>query len=415
MDRDDAAAIGAARERALERIVDLTLAAGSVGTVTDKYFTHTATIARRTGDCRVTYAVFLRRRVLAALEPAERLLRRLVPDAGVRRLHREGDVVPAERTLMEITGRFSELSEIETLLLQTVGLPCVCADNAWQMCRAVPSAAFMDMHARHGAGPQMNLLASYGAAVGSERARAEGARGFIGSSQDLTAPFFGRAEGMGTMPHSLVGYAGGDALEALRMFAREIPDAGHLVALVDYAGREIDDALRCAGWFYGEARLHERGRTFGVRLDTHGGRFSQGLDYERSVETVGEWLGVEGEYAIVEHVLGERASALDTDSILVDRVRRYLFGAGVSAASVIHMRRALDAAGYRDAKIVASSGFGPRKCHVFGAVEAPVDMIGTGSFLPGNFRETYATADVVAYDGRPRVKTGREFLLPRPE
>ncbi len=25
--------------------------------------------------------------------------------------------------------------------------------------------------------------------------------------------------------------------------------------------------------------------------------------------------------------------------------------------------------------------------------------------------ETYATADIVAYDGEPRVKVGREFLL----
>ena len=415
MEDRDPAAIDAARERALERIVDLTLAAGSVGAVTDKYFTHTATVARRTGDARVTYAVFLRRRVLAALEPALRLLRRLVPDAEVRRFHDEGAVVPAERKLMEISGRFSELSEVETLLLQVVGLPCVCADNARQMCLAVSHAAFMDMHARHGAGPQMNLLASYGAAVGSRRAQAEGAKGFIGSSQDITAPFFGREKGMGTMPHSLVGYAGGDVLEALKMFAREIPDARTLVALVDYEGREVDDALRCAEWFYREARLHEKGRSFGVRLDTHGGRFCQGLDYERSVETVGAWLDVEGEYAIVEQVLGERASALDTDSILVDRVRRHLFGAGVSAAAIMHMRKALDAAGFPEAAIVASSGFGPQKCHVVGAVRAPVDLIGTGSFLPGKYHETYATADVIAYDGTQRVKTGREFLLKRPE
>ena len=38
-------------------------------------------------------------------------------------------------------------------------------------------------------------------------------------------------------------------------------------------------------------------------------------------------------------------------------------------------------------------------------------MIGTGSYLPETWTETYATADIVAYDGEPSVKVGREFLL----
>ena len=42
-----------------------------------------------------------------------------------------------------------------------------------------------------------------------------------------------------------------------------------------------------------------------------------------------------------------------------------------------------------------------------------IDVIGTGSYLPHRWPETYATADIVAYDGTPRVKVGREFLLRR--
>ena len=42
---------------------------------------------------------------------------------------------------------------------------------------------------------------------------------------------------------------------------------------------------------------------------------------------------------------------------------------------------------------------------------APIDVVGTGSYLPEHWSETYATADIVAYDGRARVKVGREFLL----
>ena len=42
---------------------------------------------------------------------------------------------------------------------------------------------------------------------------------------------------------------------------------------------------------------------------------------------------------------------------------------------------------------------------------APIDIVGTGSYLPAKWSDTYATADIIAYDGTPRVKRGREFLL----
>ncbi len=61
-------------------------------------------------------------------------------------------------------------------------------------------------------------------------------------------------------------------------------------------------------------------------------------------------------------------------------------------------------------KIVASSGFGPAKCKVMAEAKAPIDVVGSGSFLPSNWTETYATADIVEYDGVRRVKIGREFL-----
>jgi nicotinate phosphoribosyltransferase len=233
----------------------------------------------------------------------------------------------------------------------------------------------------------------------------------VGSSQDLTAPLFGAAGGMGTMPHALVGYTKGDVLEAMKLFAPTIPEAKTLIALVDYVGEEITDSLRCAKWFYDEAKLNEQGKTYGVRLDTHGGRFAEGLDYEKSVDVVGSWLGVYGEYNIVEQVLGGRAFQLDPNNILVDKVRRILFGKGVSVASIIHVRRALDDAGYKQAEIVASSGFDPQKCQVMGAAKAPLNLVGTGSFLPATLSETYATADIIAYNGEQRVKIGREFLF----
>ena len=258
----------------------------------------------------------------------------------------------------------------------------------------------------------MNLLAAYGAATGSRSARRLDSEGFIGSSQRLTAGFYGSPAPLGTMPHALVGYFGGSALEALKAFVDSVSDSSYAAALVDYRGREIDDALECAEWFYSLGSGRRRDLRFGVRLDTHGGQFAQGLDYESSVRMVGEWIGERGEYNIVERALGATTAAqMDADHALTDAARRDLFGKGVSAAATIHLRRALDSAGFREALLIASSGFDVRKCHFFGAVDAPADVVGTGSFLPATLAETYAVADVVAYDGVPRVKAGRERLL----
>jgi nicotinate phosphoribosyltransferase len=405
--------LSSSQAQILDRLVALVEAAGPIGAQTDKYFTNTSRIVASHEGAEVTYAVFMRRRVVAALEPVIRLINHFVPDAKVKRFVAEGEVVPSEQKLMEITGSMQKLSEIETLLLQKTGFPCVAANNAYEMCLAIPYAAFMDMHARHGSGAEMNILAAYGAKVGSEAARAanRAVKGFVGSSQDLTAPFFGASNGMGTMPHALIGYAGGDVLAAMKLFNETMPDVKSLIALVDYTGHEIADSLRCAEWFYNEAKLDQKGKSFGVRLDTHGGRFAEGLDYERSVEVVGEWLKVRGEYPIVETVLGGRTVQLDPSNILIDKVRRILFGKGVSVASVIHARQSLYRAGFKAAMIVASSGFDPQKCQIMGAAKAPVDMVGTGSFLPATLSETYATADIIKYNGEARVKTGREFLL----
>jgi nicotinate phosphoribosyltransferase len=77
------------------------------------------------------------------------------------------------------------------------------------------------------------------------------------------------------------------------------------------------------------------------------------------------------------------------------------------------MREALDQAGWPKVRIICSSGFSVAKCRVMADANAPIDMVGTGSFIPEMWVETNATADIVEYDGVPMVKVGREFLLRR--
>ena len=111
-------------------------------------------------------------------------------------------------------------------------------------------------------------------------------------------------------------------------------------------------------------------------------------------------------YAVLERYSPNAVREYRTEAEL-----RWLNGTGVSAAALFHLRVALDDAGFEKVKIVASSGFSPAKCKVMASVNAPIDVIGTGSFLPENWSETFATADIIDYDGTARVKLGREFLL----
>jgi len=383
---------------------------------TDKYFSKSRAVVEKFGDRTVTYGVFMRRRVLCAVDPAIAFLEAHYPaDAPVplvvRRLYAEGAAVPDQKPLFTYTGSFAALVELETLLLQRIGFACVSAYNAWRMAMNLPKAAFLDMHARHATGDDMSSLAAYGAAVGSRIARLSGAMGFVGTSQDVNAHHYGGTHGLGTMPHALVGYAG-STLAVARLYAATHPGES-LTVLVDFYAREYTDALEVCRWWFGEHATQEAhaGKTLSFRIDTHGDRFAEGLGYERSVEIVCQWLHVVNEYEAVRQVMGEEAFDADSINVQKDRVRRVLFGTGVSAAAIIHMRQRLDAEGFTAARIVGSSGFDLFKCKMFGNARVPVDVIGTGSFLPETLGETFATADIFRYDGVPGIKVGREKIF----
>ncbi len=359
---------------------------------TDVYFKRTRTVVRSHGDKQVTYAVFMRRPVIFA---ARLMIDWLQTMAAARRTEftiepcfEEGDWVGAGEALVYITGSMVDLCDLETLYLQKLGPACVAAFNAYSMCCDLPKARFLAMDARHCAGGEMAELMAYAASVGSRAARRDvGAVGFVGNATDATARYFGNSRGLGTMPHALIGYAG-STLRAAEMYAESFPGEA-MTVLVDYYGQEVSDALAVCRRF---PELAAHGG-LSVRLDTHGGRYIEGLDPAAS-------------YAVLERHVPNAIRQYRTESEL-----RWLVGTGVTAAAIWHMRDTLDEAGFPKVQIVASSGFTPAKCKVMASVSAPIDVIGTGSYLPELWTETYATADIIAYDGVPSVKVGREFLL----
>src|SRR6266702_4116018 len=239
---------------------------------TDKYFTKSREIVERFGDRTVTYGVFLRRGVICAVNPAIDTLRTYYPGSAeplkITRLYEEGAFVPDQMAIFTYTGSFAALVELETLILQRIGVACVSAYNAYKMAMNLKKAAFVDMHARHSPGDDLSLLAAYGASVGSRMAKLNGAVGFVGSSQDLTAHFYGQEKGVGTMPHGIIGYAG-STLRAAQMFVETHP-RDNLTVLIDYYGREYSDALEVCRWWYNETLPKDLSgaRVLALRIDT---------------------------------------------------------------------------------------------------------------------------------------------------
>ena len=359
---------------------------------TDHYFTRTRKAIGRFGDVQVTYALFMRRPVCFAPRLMIEWLNSIAAERGteftIECRFEEGDWVGAGEPLIYLSGSFRHLVDLETLYLQRLGAVCVAAYNAYAMSRSLPKVAFLAMDARHCAGIEMAEMMAYAASVGSKAAKQEcGAIGFIGNATDATAHHFGNQRGYGTMPHAFIGYAG-STVRAAEMY-HEIFAGEPMTVLVDYYGQEITDALAVCRRF---SELATHGE-LSFRLDTHGSRYVEGLDMAKS-------------YAVLERYCPNAVREYRTEAEL-----RWLHGTGVSAAALFHLRAALNEAGFEKVKIVASSGFGPAKCRVMASVNAPIDVIGTGSFLPENWSETFATADVVDYNGTARVKLGREFLL----
>ena len=364
----------------------------AIPTWTDSYFRRTKEVVGRFGDVEVTYALFMRRPVISAPKLALDWLQSIAAERSIRLKidlrYKEGQWVGAGEPIAYVTGPFHHLVDLETILLMKLGPPCVAAYNAYTMCVDLPKVAFLAMDARHCAGTEMAELMASAASVGSARAKRKvGAQGFIANATDATAHYFGQGEGKGTMPHALIGYAG-STLRAAEMFHDTFPDAP-MAVLVDYFAQEVTDSLAVCRRFPERAAAGQ----LSVRIDTPGGRFLEGLDPP-------------GSYAVLERHAPEAVRGYRNETEL-----RFLIGPGVSAAAVWSLREALDREGFDKVKLVASSGFGPVKCKLMAEAKAPIDVIGTGSYLPERWSETYATADVVEYDGEPRVKVGREFLL----
>jgi nicotinate phosphoribosyltransferase len=259
----------------------------------------------------------------------------------------DGDRIDPWETVMTIAGPYDVFAHLETLYLGVLARRTRVGTNTRRVVDAARPKEVMFFPARHD-----HWLVQTGDGYAAHIA------GAIGVSTDAQASWWG-SRGIGTVPHAIIAAYGGNTVLATRKFAEFMPDDVRLISLVDFDNDSVATTLAVARAL--------GSRLYGVRLDTSN--------------------------TMVDKSVVPQMGAFDPT--------------GVNPQLVWNVRRALDAAGFHDVKIVVSGGFTAEKITEFEALRVPVDAYGVGSSL---FAGRYDfTADVVQVDGRPCAKVGRAY------
>lgn len=283
----------------------------------------------------------------------------------------DGETAQPYEPVMRIEGEYAAFAHLETIYLGALSAATRVATNTRDVVAAARGKPVIMFGARHET-HEAQAGSGYAAFVG----------GAAGVSTEEQGEWWGSIA-LGTVPHALIAVYGGDTTVATLKFDEHInraPEAiGHLTAkgtpeghvnvtaLVDFRNDVVNTSLGVA---------HALGqRLWGVRVDTS----------ERVIDAaiMRELREHEG------HAAGE--------------VR------GVTPRLVELLREALDAAGYRHVRIVASGGFDADKIRRFEELDVPVDVYGVGSALVHGSGFDH-TADVVRVEGNELAKTGRRYV-----
>ena len=364
----------------------------------DEYFNRSLSVVAGTPreHTRVRYAVFCRQSgVLAGVDAVLRLVRaRCGPDVRVCGKS-DGQAFAPLEVVLTLEGPFGQLVTLETEYLGYLAWSAAAANMA-AIVEAAGDIPVIDMAARHfppELSPGIGVAAAVGGATGTSTAAGHAeahVRFGIGAEQVQVAGRPPRDFKLyGTIPHALNAVFEGDSVESAVAYHDRYPDVP-LTILVDFEGTERD-VISAAVRRFGSALQ-------GVRLDIAGSRVHQG-GHEKANRAL--------EMRILSAV-SERAAAQAA-------LDRYGFGPGVTIESVYNARDLLNSLGARQTQIVVSGGFTPEKARAFMACRAPMDAIGTGSWV----QFAPFTSDIVkVHDGTSwvtRCKAGRADEFHEPE
>ncbi len=273
----------------------------------------------------------------------------------------EGEPHAPREVILTLEGRFIDLVALETEYLGMLSLSGAAGTMA-EIVEAAGEVPVIDMSARHYPPeliPRIAVAAAVGGARGtSTRAGYAEVQARFGIGEERIR--IGTRDPhefkvYGSIPHALNAAFDGSSITSAEAYRDACPDVP-LTVLTDFEGRERDvvaDAVERFG-----IDLHA------VRLDTPGNRVHQG-GHEQT------------DRALEMRILSE---APDREAAMA-ALERHGFGTGVTIESAYMMRDLLDRMGARSTKIIVSSGFNLQKVRDFVACRAPMDAIGTGSWV----------------------------------
>jgi nicotinate phosphoribosyltransferase len=258
----------------------------------------------------------------------------------------EGDLLDEWDTVLTIEGEYAAFAHLETLYLGVLGHRTRVCTNVRELVDAARPKGVLFFGARdeHWA---MQPGDGFAAMIAGAKEVCTAAQGSL---------WGGRV--VGTIPHSLIAAFGGDTVAATKHFAKQLDEDAHLLALVDYENDVVETSLEVA------RALGDR--LWGVRLDT-------------------------SENMVDKSVLSQLGRFRPT---------------GVNPQLVWNVRNALDGEGFGDVQIVVSGGFDAERIVEFEDEKTPVDAYGIGSAAYKGVFDF--TADVVAVDGKPQARAGRQ-------
>ncbi len=366
--------------------------------ISDEYFNRSAAVVADTAfyNRRVRYCVFARHGgVVCGIDRAVNWIDQQCLGPLHLRARHDGERFAPREAVMVIEGLYGELVNLETTYLGMLAF----SGAATHMARIVSAAGgvpVIDMAARHYPYEIIEQTA-YAAAVGgaagtSTRAGYRYVHRWLGIGEERIRvndhpPAAYKL--YGSIPHCLNAVYEGSSVAAAKAYHAKFPDIP-LTVLIDFEGRE-QDVCREAYATFGD-KLHA------VRLDTHGGRVHQG----GSAKAVP---------ALVERIL---ASAPDQNRARA-ALDNYGFGPGVTIEAAFNIRQALDDCGAKNTQLLLTSGFDERKTAAFRACEAPMDGVGTGSWVDFLVFTSDITHVRDGHEWQPRSKADRAHEISIPD
>src|SRR3989338_5319694 len=369
--------------------------------IADEYFNNCRKIAVRNPELmgkKVRYKAFARENgiVVGSNKSVNFIKENTYGSVKVMGL-KDGDIFHSGEPVLIIEGNFYDLVVFETGYMGFLSYSGAAAEMA-EIVRAANGTPVIDMSARHFPWQiiEETALAAYlgGAAGKSTQAGYDYVQKWYGPVDDFKL--------YASIPHAMAAVAAEMAererlfpsIMAAKLFHEIFPDRP-ITVLVDYEGRESDVAKQ-AYEILGD-------KLFAVRLDTHCDRQMQGtipVNVLGNANKVSEYFGEKTGWPLDKFIRYQEDQG-------IEKVSKYCYGNGVTIEAVYIMRDFLNSIGARDVKIVVSSGFNKNKVKAFREAGAPMDFIGTGSWL----RFAMFTADISDVwengDWKPRLKVGR--------